>query len=232
MANVVPAGACRHPFDDVVGRADAVGLLADFPAALGMDDDLNAGIVRANLVHMLRQKALVHRAVALPQNYLGLAQPLGGQPALQHVRVPHHHFVQRNAAGESGVAAQVLIGQEEESFRCGEGPVERALGIGRGADQPAALAAECLDRRCGVHVGDGRDAVAFVVGQAEATNCSQASSTWPISAMSAMEQPALRSGRIDRLARTRQDVGAFRHEMHAAKNDVAALGLRGHLRQP
>ncbi len=63
------------------------------------------------------------------------------------------------------------------------------------------------------------------------TNCSQASSTWPISAMSAMEQPALRSGRTTDLSGTRQDVGALRHEMHAAEDDVAAFGLRRHLRK-
>ena len=49
--------------------------------------------------------------------------------------------------------------------------------------------------------------------------------------MSAMEQPALRSGKHDGLSRARQHVGAFGHEVHAAKDDVAALGLRGHLRE-
>ncbi len=34
------------------------------------------------------------------------------------------------------------------------------------------------------------------------------------------------------LSGTRQDVGAFRHEVHAAEHDVAAFGLRSHLREP
>ncbi len=35
----------------------------------------------------------------------------------------------------------------------------------------------------------------------------------------------------DGLPRPGQDVGAFRHEVHAAEDDVAAFGLRGHLRE-
>src|SRR5208337_3099600 len=35
-----------HKFDEVVSRADSVSLLADLPAALWMNDDLDAGIVR------------------------------------------------------------------------------------------------------------------------------------------------------------------------------------------
>ena len=49
--------------------------------------------------------------------------------------------------------------------------------------------------------------------------------------MSAMEQPALRSGSTTGLAGTRHDVGAFRHEMNAAEDDVSGLGLGGQLRK-
>ena len=38
-------------------------------------------------------------------------------------------------------------------------------------------------------------------------------------------------GQNDGLARTRQDVGAFRHEMHTAEDDVAAFVLRRDLRE-
>ena len=49
--------------------------------------------------------------------------------------------------------------------------------------------------------------------------------------MSAMEQPALRSGRIVTWPGRLENVGAFRHEMHAAENDVFPAGLGGFLRQ-
>ena len=38
-------------------------------------------------------------------------------------------------------------------------------------------------------------------------------------------------GQHDGLSGARQNVGALSHEVHAAKDDVAASGLRGHLRQ-
>ena len=41
--------------------------------------------------------------------------------------------------------------------------------------------------------------------------------------MSAIEQPAARSGRMMLLVRHRQDVGALRHEVHAAEDDVVGV---------
>ena len=64
-----------------------------------------------------------------------------------------------------------------------------------------------------------------------AMSCSQQFSTWVISAMSAMEQPAFMSGRIVTWPGRLKHVGAFRHEMHAAEDDVLASGARGLLRQ-
>ena len=45
---------------------------------------------------------------------LALRSRSGGLAALQLIRVPHHHLVERNAHGVAGVASQVLIGQEED----------------------------------------------------------------------------------------------------------------------
>ena len=53
--------------DQPLGGAQRVGLLADLPAALGMHDDLDAGILGAHLIDVAGQKALMHGAVALPQ---------------------------------------------------------------------------------------------------------------------------------------------------------------------
>ena len=62
-------------------------------------------------------------------------------------------------------------------------------------------------------------------------SCSQQFSTWVISAMSAMEQPAFRSGRIVTWPGAAQNVSAFRHEMHAAEDNVFAARMRGLLRK-
>jgi hypothetical protein len=49
--------------------------------------------------------------------------------------------------------------------------------------------------------------------------------------MSAIEQPAARSGRMAIWLRRGHDVGDFGHEMHAAEDDVLGVGLRGEARQ-
>ena len=46
-----------------------------------------------------------------------------------------------------------------------------------------------------------------------------------MSAMSAIEQPALRSGRIDPLVVAGEDVGRLGHEVHAAEDDVGGGAL-------
>ena len=54
-----------------------------------------------------------------------------------------------------------------------------------------------------------------------------------MSAMSAIEQPALRSGRITCWWSAGEDVGRLGHEVHAAEDDVLGLGpLLGEHRQP
>ena len=59
-----------------------IRFLADLPAAFGMDNDANAGIAARTRVHVLRQEALMHRTMPLPQDDAGGAQTLRGQPAL------------------------------------------------------------------------------------------------------------------------------------------------------
>jgi hypothetical protein len=53
--------------DEALRGTESVGLLADFPAALGVNDDLDAGILGANLVDVSGQKTLMDGAVALPE---------------------------------------------------------------------------------------------------------------------------------------------------------------------
>ena len=55
---------------------------------------------------------------------------------------------------------------------------------------------------------------------------SQASSTWASRAMSAIEQPAARSGRITFCSGRGEDVGRLGHEVHAAEDDELGVGPR------
>ena len=51
--------------DDLLGGAEDVGLLADLPAALWVDDDGHAGFVAADAVDVLGEEALMDRASGL-----------------------------------------------------------------------------------------------------------------------------------------------------------------------
>src|SRR2546430_15806067 len=58
----------RDDLDETFGRTYVISAFADFQATFGMDDDLNFRIPGADLVHVLRKKALMDRAVSLPEN--------------------------------------------------------------------------------------------------------------------------------------------------------------------
>src|ERR1051326_5435950 len=95
-------------FVRALGGADTVRFLADFPTAFGVNDDLNAGMALANIIHVLRKEPLVDRAMALPQDHLRVAQPLRRDSAHDHEGVPYHALLERYAHGEGSVAAQML----------------------------------------------------------------------------------------------------------------------------
>ncbi len=134
-------GAFRSLFDErdeLLCGAESVGFLADFPAAFGMDDDLDAGIFGAHLVDVAGQKALMDGAMALPEQNAAGREALGTFTSRQGPRVPDGHLIERDSHGVAGVAAQVLVGQEEDALASREGPPEGSAGVGRGADQAAA----------------------------------------------------------------------------------------------
>ena len=138
----------------------------------------------------------MHRAVPRPQDHLRGAQLLGGEAAAAACagRRRRSRRGDRPRSQHGGVAAEVLVGEEEAPSRPARRPTRAtALGVGRGADRAAVAAGERLDRGGGVHVGD-RDGRRR--RRPASTSASHASSTWPIAAMSAIEQPAARSGRI------------------------------------
>src|SRR6202035_4019826 len=125
-----------------------------------MDNDLNTGIFCANVVDVLRQKSLVDRTMSLPQNYFRGAQAVRSDPAINEVRIPDHHFVERYAEAVSGIAAEMLVGQKKQFGILCQSPLHGASGIGRCADHASTLSAEGLDRRRRVDVGQGCDALA------------------------------------------------------------------------
>src|SRR6202040_391360 len=66
-----PFRSGRRGFDhanDALGRADFVGGLRNFKFTFGMNDDPDGGIFSAYFGDLFGREALVHRAVALPQN--------------------------------------------------------------------------------------------------------------------------------------------------------------------
>src|SRR5713226_10326580 len=121
-----PLGASRrglNSLDDALGRADLVGRLCDLEAAFGMGDDANARMLAADALDLLRSEALVHGAVALPQNNARTANRFRRVSAKFLVRIPHDHLLERDAHAIAGVAAEVLVGEEENFFARLEGPV-------------------------------------------------------------------------------------------------------------
>ena len=71
-----PLTSRRGGFDllDDIGRAAGqVGLLNDFPATLGMNDDSHVRIFLAHLIDMLGPKELVNGTVALPKHKVRLS---------------------------------------------------------------------------------------------------------------------------------------------------------------
>jgi hypothetical protein len=77
----------------------------------------------------------MYGAVALPKNDPACLECRPGLAALQRTKlncpgIPDHHLLQGNAHGKAGVAAQVLVGQEQDPFGSGEPPFEGGAGVG------------------------------------------------------------------------------------------------------
>src|SRR5690348_9138136 len=83
--------------DNEFRRADIVSRLAHIPAALRVDNNLDARIIVPRAIDVLRQEALVYRTVAFPQYHAGMPDLFLRQAAHFFMRVPYRHFVERNA---------------------------------------------------------------------------------------------------------------------------------------
>ena len=216
--------------DDELGGADQVGLEHDLVLALGVDQHVDAGVLDAQLVDDVLGEAAVDRAVALPEDHPRLPELLGGQAAAGLQRVPHDALVEADAHLEDrGVAAEVLVGQEEdlgalvEVGLLRERPVQRDVGVGRGADDPAVAPAERLDVGAGVHVGHRDDGVLDArVGHRVpgVLDLAQAGHVGHRAAGGEVGEDHL-------LARRGEDVGGLGHEVDAAEDDELRVRARG-----
>ncbi len=160
MAQAEPAGAASSAWMMNSVEPDEVGGLDHLVPALRVDQHGDAGDALADLGDRAGGEAAVHRAVALPQDHLRVAELLDGEPALRLVGVVEDAVVQRQAhLADGGVAAEVLVGQEQHLAGLLERPRQGDPGVGRRADGPAVPAGERLDRGARVHVGDGDDVV-------------------------------------------------------------------------
>ena len=134
---------------------DLVGLGHDLVAALGVDQHPHPGNALTHPVDVVGEEAVVDRAVPPPQQDLGRPDPVRVEAALVAVRVPDHAVGRVEAHGQGGVAAQVLVGQEQHPLSPLERPGHGRGRVGGGADGAALAAGEGLDRGRGVHVGQG-----------------------------------------------------------------------------
>src|SRR5437879_4718759 len=151
------SGRRLNGLDDALGRADLVGRLCDLEAAFGMGNDANARMLAADALDLLRREALVHGAIALPEDDARAANRFRGVSAKFLIRVPNDHLLDGDAHAIAGVAAKVLVGAEENFFSALQSPVHDGGRVGTGADRAAVLAGKGFDGRGRVHVGDRND---------------------------------------------------------------------------
>jgi len=215
--------------DEALGRAEGVGLLADLPAAFGMDDDLNAGILGADLIDVAGQEALMDGAVAFPEDDATGFEGGLGLPALQRPRVPDRHRFEGDIHGVAGVAAEMLIGEKENALAALESPFKGGAGVGTGADQAAAFAAEGFDGGGGVHVGERDQAI----GQADLFESFPGGFYLGDFGHVGHGAAGVQVGQdhlLDGVALgvlAAEQIGAFSHKMHAAEDDVFGFSLGG-----
>ena len=229
IAKVEPAGAAWMAFtmksvEPAASAASTTGI-----GHSGCTITCTPGCVGARLRDLVDREAPVHRAEAVPEDDAGVAQLVGGAAAERLARVPHRHLLERHAHGLRGVAAEVLVGEEEHALPALERPLEHRLRVRRGADDAAVAPDEALERRRRVHVGDGDDRHPAVgVGRAE------------VAVDLGELLPALLDARLvghvgHRAARgevrqdhgllgRRQQVGGLGHEVHAAEHDGLGIG--------
>src|SRR5713101_2521043 len=217
-----PFGAGRRSldgFDDALGRADLVGGLGNLEAAFGMRDDANAGMLAADARDLLRREALVNGAIALPEDDARVANRFRRVSAIFLVRIPDDHLLEWDAHAKTGVAAEVLIGEEEDFFAALKSPVHHGGSVGARADRAAMLAGKGFDGRGRVHVSDGDDLVRIEERRKLAPAGFHLADVGHIS----HGATGVQVRQDNHLMLAAEDVRTLGHKVHAAKDDVAAF---------
>src|SRR5439155_26055355 len=98
--------------NDELGRPAQIGQVDDILVALWVYDDLDAGMLLAEVADVRRLEHLVHAAVPLPEQEAGLPDGLGGVPAIRQERVPDQHLFARDAHLVGRVAPEMLVREE------------------------------------------------------------------------------------------------------------------------
>src|SRR6267142_2113173 len=187
-----------------------------------MHNNSDARMRPADALDVLRLEALMDRAVALPQNDPRFANRFRRITAEILIGIPHDHLVQRDAHTKSGISSKVLVRQKEDSLTALKRPPHHRGGIGAGADRAAMLAGKGLDGGCGIHVGDGNQLEIAKPRKLLPTDFHLADIGQVRHGAAGIEVRKNYS-----LVRAAKYVRAFGHEMHAAKNDIAGVGLGG-----
>ena len=112
-----PAGAASTHSRMRSVRADPVGELDDLVRALGVHDHLAVGVLGAELGDVLGAEALVHGALAPPQQERRFLDVALLEAAELVARVPDPHVGLAVAHVVAGVAAEVLVGEEQAPCR-------------------------------------------------------------------------------------------------------------------
>src|SRR4029077_2337222 len=90
-------------FDDAFGRADLIGGLCDLEAALRVNDDANAGMLAADAGDLLWREALMHGAIALPEDNARALDGFRRVSAKFLAGIPDDHLLEGNAHSIAGV---------------------------------------------------------------------------------------------------------------------------------
>ena len=182
-----------------------------------------SGVLGPGGLDVLRLKTLVDGAVALPEEEAGLLDVALLEPAELKARVPDPHVTGGEAHVEGGVAAQVLVGHEQDPVALLQRPSQHAAGVGRGAAGPAVAADEGLHRRRGVDVGDRDDPIDVDDAGQRVPALLDLVGVGHVGHGAA----GVEVGEDDPLVGPGEDVGRLGHEVHAAEDDVGgpvALG--------
>src|SRR5438067_4510257 len=171
----------------------------------------------------------MYRAMSFPEDPFGGAQTNRCPSAIDHVRIPHHHLRKWHSELVSCVASEMLIGKKKNFWGFRVGPFECSACIRGGANQPAAFAYEGFNGRGGVHVCQRSNAAAVPPNHSESLQLLPAVFYLADFSHVSHRAPCIEVRQNHLLIRSREDICAFRHEMHAAKDDVTSIRLRGNL---